>query len=409
MPTTFQKGISEPHQGGRIRKTTTGKWCGEVSDSGKVRRAFFDTKEEAKQHLSNMKARRNVQGNLALALTADQTRLAMDALHRMEKAGCKPDLIEAVEFYLKHNRPGLLDMTFTEALNAYIAELKAPTDNGDPARPETIKSKEKRLRTFTDKHGKQSVRQITEADVKNWVDSFGDIAPRTLLNRRAELQSVFNYCEKVLPGFENKVCKVKQRRRKESQAPAAILAPTDAKKVLEYLEKNYPGRYAVTMALMMFAGIRPGELTRPDNPLTWASIRLEEGKIHIPAETAKTREPRSIPIEANLREWLKRYPDEGRIAPSDSRFREARGEAVREGAKMKGGWPSDGARHTYGTAAGELHGLHKAAGWMGHSGGLAMFKAHYEGRMTRKDAEVFFNILPYAEKAGKVIQMEASA
>lgn len=405
MPGQFIKGESEPWNGGRLRKTTAGKWCGEVSDGGKIRRSTFDTKAEAKEYISDMKARRNVQGRLAMALTAAQVRDALDGLHRLEAAGMEANLCHAVDFYIKHNRPHAKDYTFKQALAAYLEELRQPTDGGSQARPETLRSKKKRLATFTAKHGRQSVRKITEADVAAWVESFGDIAPRTVLNRRAELQSVFNWCETALPDFVNTVCKVKQRRKSET-APAEILTPAQARAMLRAMEADNPPRYAVTLALMLFAGIRPLELLRPDNPLRWENIRLDEKTIFIPAKTSKTRTFRTVPITANLAAWLERYPGEGRIAPSESRFRTARTEAMKK-ARLKA-WPADGARHTYATAAGELHGLHKAAGWMGHSGTLTVFQAHYRGLMNAKNAESFFEIYP-EPAAGNIIHLSTEA
>jgi hypothetical protein len=76
-------------------------------------------------------------------------------------------------------------------------------------------------------------------------------------------------------------------------------------------------------------------------------------------------------------------------------------------ARLKS-WPADGARHTYATAAGELHGLHKAAGWMGHSGTLTVFQSHYRGLMNHRDAEAFFNIYP-EPAAGNMIQLSTEA
>lgn len=404
MKSQFIKGQSESWNGGRLRKTIAGKWCGEVADGGKIRRATFDTKQEAKGFISDMKARRNVQGRIAMALTEHQVRDALDGLHRMEAAGLGEfNLSQAADFFIKHHRHHEKDLTVNQALAAYLEELRQPTDGGSPARPETLKTKSKRLHGFTAKHGTQSVREITEADVLAWIESFGDIAPRTLLNRRAELQSVFNWCGKRLPDFENTVCKVKQRRKAET-APAEILTPSQARAILRAMETDSPPRYAVTMALMLFAGIRPQELLRPDNPLRWENIRLDEGIIFIPQTASKTRTFRTVPIEPNLMQWLSRYGEStGRIAPSESRFRTARTSAM-EKARMKK-WPSDGARHTYATACGEIHGLHKAAGWMGHSGTLTVFQAHYRGLMPRKDAESYFTIEPINSEGAKIIRM----
>lgn len=293
-------------------------------------------------------------------------------------------------------------MTVDEALSHYEADMRAPKDGSAPARPESIRNKHKRLGKFLEDQGERDVRQITNADVETSAATFAHLASRTQVNRKAELQSVLNYAESILPDFENTVCNIRQKKRRGA-APAEILTPTVVEAMLRHLEKNHPPRYAVTFALMNFAGIRPAELTRPDNPLTWENIRLDEGKIYVHAYTAKTGDWREIPIFDNLLEWLKRYPAKGRISPSDSRFRNARSEALKK-TDLKN-WPHDGARHSFGTYAGELHGLHKAAGWMGHNGGLSVFNAHYKGLAKPEAAKAFFSINPTPTKTGKVISI----
>jgi integrase len=410
MPTQFIKGFSEPHHGGRIRKTKGGKFCAERSEGGKFRRAFFDTKSAAKDHLSDFKARRNKQGKIAMALTSDETKDAIDAFHRLKSFEYDIALCEAVDFYRQHHPKNKQELTLEEALTRYESEMENPRlgilkKGFDPSRPESVRNKRKRLNTFLTLHAEKDVREITKADVQSWVDSFGEVKPRTILNRKTELQSLFNFTEKILNDFTNEVCK--QKQPKKSAKPAEIITPATAEAMLRNFEADNPPRYAVTFALMCFAGIRPHELTRPDNPLTWECIDFENKQIEIPSETAKTEEHRYIPIQNNLLAWLTRYPGKGRIAPSSSRFRTARTNAMKA-AKLSA-WPSDGARHSFGTYMSLIEGAHRAAGWMGHSGGISVFKKHYEGRSNKTQAKEYFNIMPKAKEQGQLIKMEASA
>lgn len=253
------------------------------------------------------------------------------------------------------------------------------------------------------------MRAITPADVKTWVESFSHLSPRSVLNQKVELQSFLNWCQEASGGrFENTLCKVKQRKRKGSGAPAAILTPAQARVMLHYLEANKPPRYAVTFAIMSFAGVRPYELLRTDNPLKWEAVHLAEGVIHVQAESSKTMDYRAVPIEPNLASWLERYAETtGRIAPEEKKFRYARKKAMEQTDLKK--WPSDACRHSYGTYASKIHGLHKAAENMGHIGGLRMLKTHYEGRATKEAAIEYFNIEPAMEARAVIPFKEASA
>ncbi|MDF3128724.1 tyrosine-type recombinase/integrase [Kiritimatiellaeota bacterium B1221] len=406
MPTEYIANAHKRHNGGIIRKTTAGRWVAEINRDNKRRRASFDKISKAKSWIDKETSRRGDQGKDAFTLNRPQLMDAADAIHKLRTGGRKESLCNAVDFFLKHHPATDDRLTVEECLTRYETEMKTPSDGGTPARPESIRNKRKRLTAFLTLHGERDVREITQADIDTWAKSFAHLAPRTQVNRKAELQSVLNFAEGILPEFKNTVCTIKQKKKKGG-SPAEILTPEIVEIMLRKLEEKYPPRYAVTFALMNFAGIRPAELTRPDNPLTWESIRLDKGKIYVHAHTAKTGDWRDVPIFENLAAWLKRYPGKGRISPSDSRFREARSVALK--AAGLDHWPHDGARHSFGTYAGELHGLHKAAGWMGHTGGLSVFQAHYKGRATPEQAKAFFNIKPTPAKSGTVIQMEVGA
>jgi integrase len=409
MPTTFDTDYkSEAHHGGRIRKTTTGKFVAERSTDGKLKRRFFDTRKAAIEHLKTLGAQRDKHGQIVSSLSGRELDDAKDALHTLQAAGKSISLRAAVDYWIEHHPATDTRLTLEQVVSAYESELKNPTDGGDAARESSIRNKRRRLGAFLEVHGAKDVRAITEADVKAWAETFEHLAPRTQLNRKVELQSVLNFAERLMPGYENTVCKLKQRRAKGAAA-AAILTPKQAEDMLRYMEENKPGRYALTLALYLFAGLRPQELIPRDgksNPMQWGAIRLDRGKVHVLPEISKTGHDRQITISDNLRKWIERYPGEGRIAPEANAFDEARREAAKEAGVKR--WVQDFTRHTYGTYAAELNGIHAAAESMGHVTGLSVFKRHYEGRATPQAAAAFFEIKPTPAKSGKVIQIKTA-
>ncbi|MDA3875252.1 MAG: site-specific integrase, partial [Kiritimatiellae bacterium] len=401
MPTTFDKSFgSEAHHGGRVRKTTAGKYVAERSIDGKVRRQTFESRKAAIEHLKKTGRARGKHGEIIQQLTGRQMRDAVDALHTLEESGKSVSLRAAVDYWIKHHPDVEERVTLEELVTAYENELRNPTDGGDAARPASVRNKRRRLGTFLNVHGEKDIRQLTKADVEEWELTFAELAPRTRLNRKAELQSVLNFAQGTekrpafVPGYTNTLCKVYQRRGKGA-AGAAILTPAQAEAMLRHIEANKPGRYALTFALYLFAGLRPQELIPRDgknNPMQWGSIRLDKGKIFVLPEVSKTGHDRQVTICDNLRAWIERYPGAGRIAPEANAFDGARRKAAKEAGVKK--WAQNLTRHSYGTYAAELNGIHAAAESMGHMTGLSVFKRHYEGRTSQKDAEKFFGIMP---------------
>lgn len=410
MATVFDPTFkSEAHYGGRIRKTKTGKFVAERSTDGKLRRQTFGTRKAALEHLKKLGAQRDLHGKIVSTLTGDQLRDALDAMHTLKEAGRKVSFREAVNYWIEHHPAVDHRVTLEEVVSAYEKELTTPTDGGDAARPASIRNKRRRLGLFLETHGEKDVRELTAADFEAWTKSFAHLAPRTQVNRKAELQSVLNYAEGIIPGYVNTLCKIKQRRGKGA-AGAEILTPKQAVTMLRHMEENKPGRYSLTFALYLFAGIRPQELIPRDGKgvaMQWGAIRLDRKKIYVLPEVSKTGHDRQITICDNLRAWIERYPGKGRIAPEANAFDAARREAAKSAGV--GRWAQDLTRHSYGTYAAELNGIHAAAESMGHVTGLSVFKRHYEGRTTPEEAKAFFNIRPTPEAGGQIIRMEEAS
>ena len=104
-----------------------------------------------------------------------------------------------------------------------------------------------------------------------------------------------------------------------------------------------------------------------------------------------------MPINNTLRAWLDAYPFEGKPIPFTSIS--AVDKAIKGCAQIDG-WERtpDNLRHSFATYQFALTGNSaETATICGHSEAIA-FK-HYRGRVTREDAERFFNIVPAPERA----------
>jgi len=394
------------YKGGKIRILPNGHFGADLHvGGGKRRRKQCDTLDAAKAFIDGEQAARDNLGMLAVALTTKQISDAADAIHILKDGGLDVSLVTVAEDYLSRNRPNQIHLTVAEAYAQYMDHVKRRGGKKKrPARQHTLNSKKKRLGSFIEIYGDTNLRDITKGNVDDWMESLGDIQERTKFNRKSELQSFLNGCQKFLDiDYVNDVCAVDQPGANDE--PPAIITPQDAAAVMRWLEIHKEPKFVAAMALMLFGGIRPMEILRQDHPLKWKTINLEKGEIHVPAQTSKTRTHRTVEMQENLLAWLKRYhPTEGgRIGPVESSFRVARTAAYKAAGMPS--WPMDAARHSFATYAGIIHGSHKAASWLGHGGTLYVFDEHYKGLGTRRDAEAFFKIMP-TPAAGKIIPFQ---
>lgn len=142
------------------------------------------------------------------------------------------------------------------------------------------------------------------------------------------------------------------------------------------------------IALLLFAGIRPTELTR----LTWADVREEF--VYVRPSVAKTQQVRNVHVEPTLAAWLAldgvRGEDVAPVCPPNwRRKREAVFKVARVQAK------TDAARHSY---ASYYLARYKDEGALklnlGHSRGSDTLFVHYRAAVTPADAERFWQIFP---------------
>ena len=152
------------------------------------------------------------------------------------------------------------------------------------------------------------------------------------------------------------------------------------------------------VALGLFAGVRPAELTR----LRFKSVRWNHDDIEITAADAKTGARRLAKLFPNLAAWLGDYREKtGPVAPKKAYMKLSA--FVREKGIV---WSPDVMRHSfisYAVALTETVG--GVALWAGNS--EAIIKKHYLKMVTKEEAKAFFGITP--GRPGNVVPMKKAA
>ena len=171
--------------------------------------------------------------------------------------------------------------------------------------------------------------------------------------------------------------------------PPEVLSLDACKKLLEAAQAHKGGLLAPYVAVCLFGGLRPFEAAR----LTWDQVNLQDREIRMEASQTKTKRPRVVLIDETLRAWLVAHKDKP-FFPTNWR---KEFDAVRAAAQITR-WPNDIMRHTaishYFRRVGSYG---QTAEWAGNS--EAIIKAHYQGRVSTKEAKKFWAMRP--GKGGK--------
>jgi integrase len=343
-----------------------------LSADGKKKRMLFKLKADAERKRAELiaAAKEDNKGNV---LTNAQIVDARRALERLAEAGLNVTLEKAVELALPMLRASGAYVTVNMLIDEF-SKLKAPE-----WRPKTARNFRDVARKFAADFGEIPVTEISPATLREWLLSFGTPAYAAGLVRT--LRPAFSYALRqgmlTFSPFERM-----EPIRVPKKSGIDIFTPSEAAELMRTAPEDCKAAYA----LLLFAGVRPQELTR----LKWSNIR--DGFIHITPDIAKTEQVRNIEIEPTLQAWLDKYrlPDCMPIIPRNwKRKNQDTRRAVGCGGKQ------DIARHSYATYHLAQH-QNKALleSNLGHSTGSAMLMRHYRAAATPAEAALYWSILP---------------
>jgi integrase len=352
------------------------KW---INPSGKDGYAYFHTKAEAERKRGELIATTRSESKL-MVLTNAQTTDAMRALERLAEHGLTCTLDKAVEVALPHLLASGRHVT-AEQLCKEFAESKAASWSAVSKRNFATISK-----LFLNEFEGRAISEISGRDIESWLSARFPTAGYKA-NALRTIRPAFSWAVRQELLQTSPFEKVEQVRTRAHDG-VDVFTPDEAARLMFCA----PADCIAAFAILLFAGVRPTELTR----LTWGNIR--EGFIHITPSIAKTQQVRNIELEPTLAAWLATtgtHQTEESICPPN--WLRKRQETVKA-AGLQG--RTDTARHSYATYHLALHkDVNALKSNLGHSKGSDTLFVHYRAAATPADAERYWSILPHVKKS----------
>lgn len=355
------------------------------TDDESRQRRYFKTRELASEFASSLRVKIKDHGMKAVTLPADLTMDAIKAQSIMQRFD-GVTLTQAAQFYAKHHD----EAAKCPSMAVAFAESIERRGNLSAAYLRDMRSLEKRL---PESFMAMNIYEITGRDISAALDH---ATGGTTMWRNAyrTVRAIFG--DQVKSGtIKTNPCANVHQPKTRSQDEVTIFTPKQCRDIFNACQVYQDGisrdcrDCVAAFALLIFAGIRPAELTR----LTWGNVNLKTGFIRLSGAVTKTGRTRNAHISDTLRAWLETVPKverEGRIIPSDWRRKSAR---VRRAAGINGHEYQDAPRHTFGSFTVALEGIEYVRAVMGH-GFTATFERHYNNAVTIQQAREYMAILP---------------
>jgi integrase len=360
---------------------------GSVSDTGRFRRRYFKTRDEAKTESQRL---REISKGIQAKAIDIAPELAADAIRARELlVDHDATLAQVAAFYVAHHdkrgKAPTLSTAWTAAIKHRLHHRKRTL--GD------FKAWKKAL---PDWFMKMNTHDITGKDIVKALDETTKGQTRWKVGMRY-ISAVLGDVVKSGAISSNPVKSIQTRRNPETNDEVVTYTPDELKDLFAAC-KDYPkgekdrlcAGCAIPFAFMAFAGIRPEEITK----LKWEDVSTELHNIRIGASLAKKANRRNVRIQPTLAAWIATVPTEkmkGKIIPPRWRYKSAK---VRKEAGIDGREKQDALRHSFGSyMLATENDLDSLKADMGH-GHIAVFFEHYHKALTKKDALPYWQVLP---------------
>lgn len=379
----------------KVRNTPKG-WLlhvpASLSDTGKLQRRYFRTRDAATEEASRIRGEYRAHGEAASVLPPRVADEALAAMKLLE--GTNGGLLDAARAF----RAAWEIRTASKLMGEAVAEYLATRED---LRDATLDSYRYTLeRTFSPLHDRM-LSDIPPFAIEGILSAKGSTAKAM---HRRNLRAFWRWACRTPRGWAQlATLEALEPVRESKDGEIEVFKAPEVRALLKAAE-NFSSAAAVAFAVAIFGGIRMRELRR----LTWADVL--EDHIEIGRNVAKRRTRRLVPICATLRAWIDHH--RGEAANDDPltgyNWREVSC-AVRRlagwevearllsdpPAGTRGRWPANVCRHTcasvqvaIGTPLDDL--IFK----FGHSEGHSLLRSHYIARMTKKEALAILAIGP---------------
>lgn len=361
-----------------------------LSPTGIRQRAFFETRDKAKEYAAELRAKYEDHGVNASIIKPSLAEEAAAAAELLQPFGIS--LLEAARMAVASKQSELQSSAIEDALSSF---LKTKLNRSD-CHTKAYRNME---RILCESFPGRTLSSISGAELLEAVDS------------HTGTPATFNYLSRLVSAFwrwcarhPRDWCDAKRvevlERRDTANGEIVVLKAIECKRLMAAVETHYP-ECVPGFAISLFTGMRKAELVRlQPNDITKDGINL-------PAVSTKTGRRRFIQMPTPLKAWLKAYPVGDTVLPANWPKKE---KAVRRLAGWKvwsdlveppappdnlPEWPHNALRHTHASVLVALGTpLETLTFEFGHSGGPQVLKAHYVGVMPRAEATKIMKLRP---------------
>ncbi len=356
-------------------------------DGGRLRRKYFKRRRDANKFKREREAEALEHGTgtdfsgaerAAVAETRDRIRATGYTLRQIIEMGT-----ERAEM--------LANSATVEELRELILWAKRRTSEHN------LRNLRSRLGRFQADFGAdRAADSIEPGEIDLWLAAL-EVGDQTAIHYRAAAMAMFNYGRKK-GKCQSNPAQLSDRPPTPKRNPG-ILSPEEASRLLAGAEPEI----VPTIALAVFAGVRPSEIER----MQWRDLKFSQGQIYVNGD-GKTGE-RLVDMRPNLKRWLKPYAlraSKSPAAPVLPKGSRRMLEAARTAAGFPPGqWPQNSPRHSFGSYLLALtEDAPKVAMQLGHWHDTRTLFKHYRALVTRGQAEGFWAVAPEAET---IIRMKA--
>lgn len=383
-----------------FKKTPRG-WCvntpATISASGKRERAYFETRDEAKNHAAELRAKFLEHGSLAAAIPPALSEQAVAAAALLQPWG--GNLLDAARLWVETHKRNAASCIISEAVDAWLKSCAGLRDR-------TLKSYRQSATRLKAELAGKTLSKLTAKQLAAALGiegSSGASAAVHYRNGRAfwRWAAGKGWCAaEVFDGID--------APRVAKDGEIEILEPSAVEALMRAAEKHAPAAVA-HFALLAFAGLRPEELSRIK------AEHVSPDGIDLPASTTKKGRRRFITPSPTLKAWLQKHPfnpqaewretfdSVRRLAGWDVQARRLE----EKPDPTRGRWPQNALRHSHASfavAAGTP--LESLLFEFGHTGSASVLRRHYLGRASKKQALEFFALRPAGAQAAAGPQLE---
>jgi integrase len=247
------------------------------------------------------------------------------------------------------------------------------------------------LLAFVTAHKKQRLADITTHAAGDYLDRL-KVGPRRYNNIRGEIVSFFRWAKNHGHLPDGPTAPERTQKQREPRKAVSIYTPDEFAILLAVA----PQPWRLALAIGGLAGIRTEEILG----LRWENLKPDKALIEVPANLAKTRRRRLVPMCDALVEWVKasKPTASGMVAPADRMDNQC----IRPIRRAKAKWIKNALRHSFGSyRCAILKDVPAVSYEMGNS--PAMVMSHYHEAQELSQALAWFALSPSSVKSNQKV------